>query len=80
MLDECALEHEWHEKTHHYHIKWKDKAVYPSLPKGDHSKRGKRAGRAEIEIGHVRKMVRFLEIDIDCANRMISQLNLKQRT
>ena len=37
--------------------------VYRGLPKHD-----------EIELGHIRKMVRYLEIDRDCAGKQISNL------
>ncbi len=37
--------------------------VYPSLPKFD-----------DIEHGHIRKMVRFLGIDVDCASKWLPRV------
>lgn len=73
MLNGCAPGHRFIEKTHHYRIEYAGK-TYPTLPKGSHSDRGPRGGRAEIEAGHVRKLVRHLEIDPDCAKGVIPGL------
>jgi len=73
MLDTCAPGHVFTEKLHHYWVTFSGK-TYTTLPKGSHSDRGQRSGQAEIEIGHVRKIVRFLEIDKACARRVIPML------
>lgn len=70
MLDMCALGHSVKEKTHHYAVTYQGK-TYATLPKGAH---GKKEGVADIQIGHIRKMVRHLEIDPDCAARVIPLL------
>ena len=55
MLDECAAGHTKRRGTHCWLVTYRGK-TYRSLP-----------DYAEIEFGHVRKMVRFLGIDKDCA-------------
>lgn len=73
MLSQCAPGHRIDEKTHYYRVEFGGK-TYPTLPKGSHSDRGRRADQAEIEVGHVRKMIRHLGIDQECAKRVISSL------
>lgn len=73
MLSMCAPGHRIMEKTHYYRVEYGGR-TYATLPKGAHSDRGKRAGQAEIEVGHVRKMIRHLGIDEECAKRVISGL------
>lgn len=65
MLRACAPGCECRDTPHYYRVMWRGK-TYPSLPKGEH---GKRPGQAEVEIGHVRKMIRHLGIDLECARR-----------
>ena len=72
MLEECAEGYELREKTHRYWVLYKEK-IFRGLPKGSHSDRGKRSGRAKIEIGHLRSMVRLFEIE-ECAKRVIEQI------
>jgi hypothetical protein len=55
MLNYCAKGSEWRLATHSRIIRYNGK-VYPSLPKHD-----------SIEMGHVRKMIRYLQIDLECA-------------
>lgn len=70
MLEDCAEGYEWiANKPHYYQVKWAGK-VYPTLPKGPH---GKRSERTQIEVGHVRKLARFLGI-VDCAKKILQQL------
>jgi hypothetical protein len=57
MLDKCALGHTIRRTTHGKVVAFNDK-VYRDLPKFD-----------EIEIGHIRKMVRHLGIDKECARK-----------
>ena len=73
MLEACAPGYEREEKEHHHWVRYNGR-VYWRLPKGAHRHRGARSGRAEIEIGHVRKMVRFLDIDSDCAAQHLPAL------
>lgn len=63
MLRACAPGHNVHEETHHYWVYFRDKS-YRNLPKGEHGKRD-----PEIEIGHIRKMIRNLHIDEECARK-----------
>lgn len=69
MLNECAPGHQITQTDHYIRVRWSGK-VYPSLPRGEH---GKREARAEIQIPHVRKMVRILGIQ-DCAHRFLEAL------
>lgn len=69
MLDACAPRHTRKENLHHYCIRFNGK-TYPSLPKGEHG----RGLRAEIELGHVKKMIRHLGIDLDCAKKHLPGL------
>jgi len=73
MLDQCAPGHVWQETEHYYRISYRS-SVWPSLPKGPHSSRGSRAGRAAIERGHVRRMIRVLRIDRQCAESELPEL------
>jgi len=59
MLRHCAPGSDWRYTTHSRRIKYSGK-VYVSLPKFD-----------SIELGHVRKMVRYLEIDMECARQFL---------
>lgn len=68
MLDRCAPGYTRRRKKHHYWVTYKGK-TYRALPLGQHGKRN-----APIEIGHVRQMVRFLEVDLECARRVLPQL------
>jgi hypothetical protein len=69
MLDACAPTHRRRLKEHHWWV-WLGSACYQGLPKGAHG----RAERAEVEAGHVRKMVRRLGVDPACAETAIPGL------
>jgi hypothetical protein len=69
MLDQCAPGHKRKKRIHKWLISWKGKS-YPSLPTGEHGKRTD----PQIELGHIKKMIRFLGIDLDCAKSEIPQL------
>lgn len=58
MLDACAPGHRVSLKTHNRQILW-NKRTYPTFPKYD-----------EVEIGHVKKMARYLGI-LECAKRFL---------
>jgi hypothetical protein len=57
MLEKCAPGFSLRLATHSRVVSYGEK-VYRTLPKFDN-----------IELGHLRKMVRYLEIDKDCAKR-----------
>ncbi len=57
MLEECARGYTVRLATHSRVITYGGR-VYRSLPKFD-----------KIELGHIRKMIRHLSIDLDCARR-----------
>ncbi len=71
MLNVCAPGYTAQDHTHYWTVRWQAK-TYPRLPLGGHGKR-RRTGRAEIELGHVRRLVRFLAIET-CAQEQIPQL------
>ena len=75
MLDACAPGWVGVETTHNLCVRYKGKE-YPRLPLGDHGKRAR--GNIEIEIGHVKHMVRKFEIT-DCAAAELPQLRLKKK-
>jgi len=67
MLKECAPGYTKEERDHNWLVRYDGKSFH-NLPKGPH----KRA-KAEIEIGHVRQLVRLFEIE-DCASTEIPAL------
>ena len=62
MLDGCAQGYQWRLADHFRRVMF-NKKTYPSLPKAK-----------SIEIGHIRSMVRHLEINQDCATGYIPGL------
>ena len=70
MLDACAPGHERRETLHHVRVTWKGR-TYPRLPLGSHHSRGR---REMIQTGHVRTMVTFLGIRVDCADEHLPKL------
>jgi hypothetical protein len=65
MLGKCAPGYTLTEKTHHLHLVWRDRVS--RLPKGQHG------SKTEIEMGHIRQMVRALDI-LECAKKHLPQL------
>jgi len=59
MLKECAKESVWRLATHSRVVSFNGK-TYRSLPKHD-----------SIELGHLRKMIRYLGINQDCAKKFL---------
>ena len=57
MLEDCAPGHDIRRTTHARRVAWNNQ-VFSDLPKFD-----------DIEIGHIRKMVRSLGINRDCAKK-----------
>lgn len=68
MLKKCAPGYTLEEKTHLHWIRYEGRKA--TLPQGEHG-RGK---NAEIEIGHVRNLVRALEIPEDCVSKYLPQV------
>lgn len=62
MLDECAPENTRRLSDHFWRITYKGK-TYPSFPKHE-----------QVEVGHIRKVLRHLEIDMECAKKHLSIL------
>ncbi len=62
MLAACAPGNVIKEHIHNYSVSYNGR-IYPALPKGAHGSKD----RAEIQVGHIRKMIRFLGIDEECA-------------
>jgi hypothetical protein len=66
LLEKCAPGHEIRPTTHFFSVSYKGK-LFRTLPTYEN-----------IELGHIRKMVRALEIDKNCANSHIPNLfNIK---
>jgi hypothetical protein len=62
MLDECAVGYSARNTTHYIKVQYNGK-TFPALP-----------SYTNIEIGHIRSMVRALEISKECANSHIPKL------
>ncbi len=69
MLRKCAPDFQSRETDHYFRITYNGR-LFPDLPRGEH---GRRDGRAEIQRGVVKKMVRFLGIE-ECAKRELEAL------
>jgi len=69
MLATCAPGHTRKERDHHWVVMFNGR-TFPSLPKGPHGKRT----NPGIQIGHVRQMVRLLEVEA-CAKQQIETLS-----
>ena len=69
MLVQCAPGACMEKKRHRYWVRY-DGKIYRGLPLGRHGRRE----NPEIEIGHVRQLIRYLQIDGDCARRAIPAL------
>ena len=63
MLNACAPGHRVVEKTHAYWVLY-NRLTYFTLPK-----------YSEIPVGHVRKTIRSLGIDMECAKNHLPVLN-----
>jgi len=63
MMDHCAPGSRFEQKPHNWwvYFKRKEPAI---LPLGKHGARQD----PEIEMGHVKKMIRFLDVNRDCAS------------
>jgi hypothetical protein len=72
MLDACAPGYSRKETLHNWRVMWRGR-TYPRLLLGKHGKRR----NPGVEIGHVRNLVRQLEIPVDCANYHLPQLKMK---
>lgn len=68
MLEECAPGYNKRATDHNWRVTYGER-TYPALPLGPHGRRE----NPEIELGHIRQMVRFLGIS-ECAKTHISQL------
>lgn len=62
MLDKCADGWGKKETDHYYRVTWKQ-GTYPSFPK-----------KKDVAVGHVRKMIRHLGIDLACAKKHLGVL------
>lgn len=72
MLDDCAPGYTAKARVHNYVIRYKERS-FPRLPVGSHGKRENVA----IEAGHVKQMVRQLDLNHECVKRHLPQLKLK---
>jgi hypothetical protein len=71
MMDECAKGHTRVETEHYWRVAY-GQGVYPALPKGSHGQRA--SGNAEVQIGHVKHMLRQLKVDAKCVKKNLPQL------
>lgn len=70
MLEVCAPGYTKRATKHHWRIAFAGR-TYPTFPLGPHGSR--KAKSTEVEVGHVRKLCRYLEI-VACAEVEIEQL------
>lgn len=68
----CAPGHTVVARVHNYVVNYNGRS-FPRLPLGSHGKRE----NPGIQVGHVKQMVRQLELATDCVKRHLSQLKLK---
>jgi hypothetical protein len=71
MLDVCAPGYTTLEHDHSWDICW-ETFRFPRLPLGRHG-RSRQTGRAEVQPGHVRQLVRQFGI-VECAKKLIPAL------
>jgi len=71
MLDTCAPGYSMEAKKHHSWVSYRGR-TFRSLPLGQHGKR--KPGAVEIEIGHIKQLIRHLAIDPECARKNLAQL------
>lgn len=69
MLEECAPGYSKKSTNHSWQVSYNG-YTYPTLPLGGHGKRH----NPGIQVGHVKKMARFLGI-LECARDQLSQLS-----
>ena len=73
MLDECLRGHQRRDHgDHHWRVTMPGFESFPYLPLGKHGK-GRRTGRAEIELGYIRQLARHFKISA-CANKHFPQI------
>jgi len=72
MLEDCAPGHTVVARVHNYVVHYNGRS-FPRLPLGAHGKRD----NPSIEMGHVKQMVRQLELETDCVKSHLPQLKLK---
>ena len=68
MLDALAPDHRWQKKKHRWWITWNGR-TFKEMPLGGHSKRKRGGGGAEVRMGDVRALVRFLGVPIEKARQ-----------
>lgn len=68
MLRRCADGYRRIEQSHKWRVEFNGR-VFPDLPLGK-----RKSKTPEVELGVVRKMVRHLGIDSDCAHKYLPQL------
>lgn len=74
MLESCAPGHDVKLKLHHYWVTFRGR-TFTSLPKGPGAG-GARSLRTPVHAQVVRKLVRHLEIDAECAGGAIPALRM----
>jgi hypothetical protein len=68
MLADCAPGHAVKRRDHNFCVTFRGRS-FPQLPTGAHGSKD-----PEIQLGHVRQMVRQLELAADCVNRSFPDL------
>lgn len=68
MLDRCADGYQRREQGHFWRVEYRNR-VFPALPLGK-----RKSKTPVVEIGVLKKMVRHLELDLDCVFKNLPQL------
>ena len=71
MLDDCAPGYVWRVGRHRVVISYRGR-TFMGLPKGPGV--GHASGSASVEFARIRKLVRMLGVDMECARRHIAGL------
>jgi hypothetical protein len=69
MLDDCAPGHSVQTREHNFCIRYREN-TFPRLPRGEHKKQAKNKN-PQIELGHIRQMIRQLRLDPECCRKFI---------
>lgn len=75
MLDACAPGYTKKAREHNIVIYY-GQHEYPSLPLGKHGKREDPG----VQVGHLKNMVKALDLDTDCVRQHLPQLQLKPKS
>lgn len=68
MLDACAPGFTSKRKKHHFWISYNG-LIFRGMPTGEHGEQN-----PKIEVGHIKHMIRYLGIELECAKKHLPVL------